>query len=74
MFTGVDNKTYDIARVGFFLSLVTFLALSEYSTVKTGVFEYEKFGIGLGAMAAAFGGMIWAKKDTEPKGEPCGNP
>jgi len=66
LFSGKDNKTLDLGRVLWFKGSVVFSALSIYHVWKTGTFDFVAFSTGFGAILAAGGAAIWAKKDTEP--------
>jgi fatty-acid desaturase len=74
--TGKDGDSYDLGRV---LGMFGFLGYMLFGTVQMGmavhqlwlhntyvVFPFLEFSTGFGAIALGTGGLIWAKKDTEP--------
>lgn len=65
--TGIDNKTFDIARVMWFITMVTFLALAIWHVVvnKSG-FNALDFGGGAGGILAGGGVGVGAKSKAEP--------
>ncbi len=70
IFTEKDGVSWSMARVGWGMSLLTFLALAIWDvTVQKSHFDMQSFGIGLGAVIAAGGIAIgWqAKTEAEPK-------
>ena len=64
--TGKNCETYDIGRVLWVLSVLIYLGLSISGVVLERRFDYQSFGIGLGAVLAAGGIGIGVKKMTEP--------
>lgn len=62
--TGIDQQTFDPARVLWALGVLTFLGLSVYSAAK---FDPQAFGIGFGSVLAGGGLAVKLKADTEPK-------
>jgi len=66
LLTGKDNESLDVGRVGFLLTLVTFLILVGYVVSKSGVFDMQGFGIAVGAIFTAGGAMLKLKENTEP--------
>lgn len=66
MFTGKDNKTYDIGRVLWFQSVQAFVLLSVYAIYKGGEFDPITWGAGIAALIAGGGAGIKLKADTEP--------
>lgn len=67
MMTGIDNQTYDVARVGGLVGLIVFLGLEIFVVVWKNVpFDMQAFGIAFGAMIAAIGAGIGFKAKTEP--------
>lgn len=71
LFTGIDNHTFDIARVLWFVSVMTFLALAVWHVVinKQG-FDASNFGLGAGGMLAGGGAGLGLKGNTEPTDPP----
>ena len=67
MFTGKDNQTYNLMRVGVALGLLTYLALCTWDVVHNHrAFQMQDFGIGLGAVLGASGAAIKLQGQTEP--------
>lgn len=69
LFTGKDNATFDLGRLLWAKGSIAFTALSAYSVHKGNPFDPVAWGTGFGAMLAAGGAAIWAKRDTEPGGD-----
>jgi hypothetical protein len=68
MLTGIDNDTWDIARVTFLVGFFVFVGLEIYQVVFNGqTFEMINFGTAFGAMIATLGVTLKLKQDTEPK-------
>lgn len=68
IFTGKDNATFDIVRVGAGGGIICALVLAMYDVIKMGNhFDIQSFGIGFGAMLGAVGAALVLKKDTEPQ-------
>jgi hypothetical protein len=66
--TGIDGATFDPARVLWIVGVITFLVLSVHTTYTLGkAFDYQSFGIGLGAVLAGGGFAVNVKASTEPK-------
>jgi hypothetical protein len=65
-FTGKTNDIFDIGRILWALSVLFYLGLSTADVIMTKNFEYQDFGIGLGAVLAGGGAAIGFKKSTEP--------
>jgi hypothetical protein len=65
--TGADNKTFDHGRVLSCLVVICFLVFTGYDVYTTHVFEYEHFGIGIGATFAGIGLNLKLKETSEPK-------
>jgi hypothetical protein len=69
LLTGIDNQTFDIARVLWAVTVVTFLVLSCWNVVETKQpFDYQQFGIGAGLVLAGGGAGVALKGRTEPQG------
>jgi hypothetical protein len=62
-----DNKTFDNGRVLAFLVVFCFLIFTGYDVYTTHSFEYEQFGIGIGATFAGIGLNLKLKETSEPK-------
>ena len=64
IFTERDNKTFDISKFLAFLSIMSAIIMTIHQYFKMGVFDIEKYGMGIGVL---FGGLALAlglKKDT----------
>jgi hypothetical protein len=67
LFTEADGTTWDLGRVQGTLGFALFLFLSGYAyTWKGDKFDPQAWGIGFGAVTAAYGAMILLK-DKEAK-------
>lgn len=66
MFTGRDNRTYDIGRVLWFQSVQAFILISLYSIHKGGQFDPVLWGAGLAALITGGGASLSMKHRTEP--------
>lgn len=64
--TGRDNESYDIARVLLCAGAMTYIAISIYVAIRSGQFEPDKYGSGLGWILGGGGIGIGAKAHTEP--------
>lgn len=68
LFTEADGKTWDLGRVQGTIAFATFLGLSVYAYCWKGqTFDPSAWGIGFGAVAAAYGAMIWMKDKEKGK-------
>lgn len=64
MFTERDNKTFDISKFLAFLSIMSAIVMTIHQYFYKGVFDIEKYGMGIGVL---FGGLALAlglKKDS----------
>lgn len=66
IFTGRDNRTYDMGRVLWFQSVQAFILVTIYSLHKGGSFDPVTWGAGLAALIAGGGAAIGIKASTEP--------
>lgn len=66
LFTGKDNRTYDIGRVLWFQSIQAFMGISIYAIYKGGTFDPVLWGAGLAALLGGGGAAIGLKSTTEP--------
>jgi hypothetical protein len=67
LFTGKDNRSFDIGRVILFEAVQSYIALTAYFMVRGGSFDFIAYGTGLAALLAAGGVGIAAKAGTEPE-------
>jgi hypothetical protein len=65
LFTGPDNKTWDFVRIFIGFATSYGLAASTVSVIKTGAFDFQNFGVGVGALVGAGAVGMWARKDVE---------
>jgi len=72
--TGIDGKSFDIARVSWVLTTLV-ITLGEIWNVVEGNhhFDTKEYAEGIAIMAAAHGAAIFAKKETEPKAKEEGH-
>lgn len=64
IFTERDNKTFDISKFLAFLSIMSAIIMTIHQYFNKGVFDIEKYGMGIGVL---FGGLALAlglKKDS----------
>lgn len=66
IFTGKDNRTFDMGRVLWFQSVQAFILVTIYSLHKGGSFDPVVWGAGLAALIAGGGAAIGIKANTEP--------
>lgn len=66
IFTGKDNRTYEMGRVLWFQSVQAFVLISVYSIYKGNEFDPITWGAGIAALIAGGGAAIKLKADTEP--------
>lgn len=73
-FTGADNKTLDIGRILWAMSVISFLVMGFYGIWKGQVMDYLAFGTGIAAVMAAGGAALGMKANSEPKPPKPGDP
>lgn len=66
LFTGRDNKTYDIGRVLWFQTVQAFIVMSIYALYKGSAFDPIAWGAGLAGLLAAGGASLGLKAGVEP--------
>lgn len=65
--TGLDNKTFDIARVLWILTCFVFLGLAiAHVMINKQPFDAQNFGIGAGGVLLGGGAGVGLKGNTEP--------
>jgi hypothetical protein len=64
-FTESDNVTWDMGRTMWFVSVIAFL----YKMITNADFDPNSTGIGLSALLAGGGGMIWLKSKERKDGD-----
>ena len=65
--TGIDGKSFDIARVSWFITMLLITLGEVWNAYSGRHFDTKEYAEGIAIMAAAHGAAIFAKKDTEPK-------
>lgn len=66
--TGADNKTYDLYRVSFSVTLIIYLGLAIWDVYLDHDFKPKDFCEGLGYIYIACASGIYLKSGTEPNG------
>ena len=66
LLTGEDNKTHDIGRWSWMLSLVAVMFGAGYEMVENNMPALKDFAEAVGIIAGAHGAAVMLKKDTEP--------
>ncbi len=66
LFTGADNKTYDLGRVLWAKASLAFVFLSGWEILHGGHFDPMAWGGGMAAVLAAGGAALGMKSNTEP--------
>jgi hypothetical protein len=66
LFTGKDNKTYDLGRISWAVCVFATIGFAIYEIVHNISFTLEDFGRSIAAVVGVHAAGIWAKKDTEP--------
>lgn len=66
LMTGRDGITHDIGRYAAGISYLTGLGLQIYVVLRGSPFDFQAFGIGVGALSAGVGAMLKLKSETEP--------
>lgn len=70
MFTGKDNKTWDIGRVLWFGFSVIFAGLTVVALCKGHQFDPQAFGIGAASLLGGGGAGVGLKANAEPPSSP----
>lgn len=73
LFTGADNKTFDLGRVLWALSVCIYLLLCILQVAFLGNFNATEYGVGLGSVLTGGGASLFIKKSTEPVKPDNGN-
>lgn len=60
---GIGNEHFDLARIGWALSIVAGIGYAGFHLIAHGVFNIIEYGTGMGALLAAGAGGV-AMKDT----------
>jgi hypothetical protein len=66
LFTGADNKTWDLGRVLWAKLSIVYCAITSYQAYKTGIVSAQDWAIGAAAILAGGGGALGLKHKTEP--------
>lgn len=68
MLTGRDNATLDLGRVSWVVSLLAVITAAVLNSILLRqAIDLVAFSTAIGAVVAAHGAALWAKKDTEPQ-------
>jgi hypothetical protein len=67
LLSGRDNETPDIARHSWMWSMIAVFAGEAWNAIHATSLDLMQFASAIGAVVAAHGAAIWAKKDTEPE-------
>lgn len=66
LFTGKDNKTWDLGRVMWAKGVIVYFAMTFYSLYKAIPIDPLNWATGFGAILAAGGAAIMLKRNDEP--------
>lgn len=69
LLTGQDNRTHDLGRWSWMVSLFSVVGLQVWATYKSNTVNILEFATALGAVGASHGVAIMAKFKTEPNKE-----
>jgi hypothetical protein len=67
LLTGADNKTHDIARWSWMISLFAVLFATGYELIHNTMPSIKDFAEAVGIISGAHGAAVMLKKDSEPK-------
>jgi hypothetical protein len=67
LFTGKDNKSLDVGRIIWFLSVLSFIAFAFLGLYMDKPTDYIAYGTGLSTLLAAGGAALGLKSKTEPE-------
>jgi len=67
LLTGEDNKTHDIGRWSWMISLFAVIIGTGYEVVRGDMPSIKDFAEAVGIIAGAHGAAVMLKKDAEPK-------
>jgi hypothetical protein len=66
--TCLDGETYDVGRILLIAGSVALVVFAGVSVWKSGAFDAQGFGLGLGGLLGGGGAGIGLKAKTEPQG------
>lgn len=66
--TGKDGESFDVGRLLLAIGSLAMIGFQGYSTYRTGLFDAQGFGIGLGGLLGGGCAGIGWKVNTEPMG------
>lgn len=66
LFSGKDNKTLDVGRILWAMSILSFLGMGFYGIYSDQVIDFLAYGTGLSGLLAAGGAALGFKRQTEP--------
>lgn len=67
LMTGKDGVTHDLGRWSWMVTTATIIGTAVWNAIHAGTVDLMQFAQALGVNVAAHGGVLWAKKDTEPQ-------
>lgn len=67
LFTGKDNKTWDLGRIMWFLGTLVYFAMTLYSLYQGIAIDPMNWATGFGAILAGGGAALALKQSSEPK-------
>lgn len=67
LFTGKDNKSLDVGRIIWFVSVLSFIAFAFLGLYMGKPTDYIAYGTGLSTLLAAGGAALGLKSKTEPE-------
>ena len=69
LLTGVDGKTHDIARWSWMIVMTALIGGAVFNAYFNKTINLRDFADSVAIIVGAHGAAMFAKKDTEPKGE-----
>jgi hypothetical protein len=67
LFTGKDNKSLDVGRIIWFMSVLSFIVFAFLGLYMDKPTDYIAYGTGLSTLLAAGGAALGLKGKTEPE-------
>jgi len=67
LFTGKDNKSLDVGRIIWFVSVLSFITFAFLGLYMDKPTDYIAYGTGLSTLLAAGGAALGLKSKTEPE-------
>jgi hypothetical protein len=69
LFTGKDNKTWDLGRIMWFQGVLVYFTMTLYSLYQGIAIDPMNWATGFGALMAGSGAAMLLKQSSEPSGE-----